>query len=141
MTCEQTIDEHVDVQFGPSDEDEKLNDLLARWHVWASDERTAVGYPTVSPACKHYRASRQYDSDNGAFDQDRENDAMEAFDYCVLLVQQPHRTALAINARNLATGCAVWRSPRLPEDELARALMVSDARAMLVVLLRQRGVM
>lgn len=138
MTMSDLLDiEHESI----ASEDATLNDLLSRWHTWASDERTAEGYPTVSPACKQYRASRQYDSDNGAFDQDRENSTMEAFDHCVQSVHQPHRTALAINARNLATGFSVWRSPRLPEDELQRALMVSDARAMLVVVLRVEGVM
>jgi hypothetical protein len=40
---------------------------------------------------------------------------------------QPWRTALYITAKNHATGVFVWKSPRLPDDKIARALMVSEA--------------
>lgn len=123
------------------DDDATLNDILERWHRWASDERTATGYPTTTVSCRTYRVSRQYDDNNGAMDQDIENVIMAGVDACVTSISQPWRNALHINARNLCTGLAVWRSPRLPEDDLARALMVSDARVMLVDLLRKRGLL
>lgn len=124
-----------------ADADLTLNDLIARWHRWASDERGARGYPTVSAGTEMYRTSRQYDDMNGALDQAVENIIMAGVDGCINEVPQPHRNAIWINARNLACGLTVWHSPRLPEDDLARALMVSDARAMLLDLLRQRGLM
>jgi hypothetical protein len=116
-----------------------LNDLLSRWHTWGCDERTAIGFPSVSPFAKQYRASRQYDDANGALDQDVENVIMAGVDACVWAIPQPYRIALHINARNLCTGVAVWRSPRLPEDPLACAFLVSDARDMLLAKLRDRG--
>jgi hypothetical protein len=122
-------------------DDEALNQLLEDWHRWASDERIALGYPSTAAGTQQYRTSRQYDSHNGALDQDVENVVMSGVDACVNSIPQPHRNALHINARNLATGLTVWRSPRLPEDELARALMVSDARAMLAATLRARGLL
>jgi len=120
-----------------SETDEILNDLLSRWHSWANDARTALGFPTESSSCKFYRPSKQYDWDNGASDQDAENRTMAAFESCVYKVPEPFRTALHFNARNLATGLSVWRSPRLPEDDLARALLLTDARAMLLARLRE----
>lgn len=127
--------------FDIATEDEVLNDLLSRWHSWASDYRTALGYPTMSAGLGQYRASRQYDDCNGALDQDVENIVMAAVDACVSSVPQPFRNAIHINARNLCVGLDVWRSPRLPEDDLARALMVSDARELLLHRLKERGLM
>jgi len=123
------------------DEDLILNDLLSRWHTWASDERTALGYPTTAAGAAQYRCSRQYDDANGALDQDVENVIMSGVDGCINSVSQPWRNALYINARNLSTGSTVWRSPRLPADDLARALLVADARAMLVEHLHARELM
>jgi hypothetical protein len=122
-------------------DDAALNALLEAWHRWASDERTAVGFPSVSPAFQQYRTSRQYDDGNGALDQDVDNVVLAGVEGCINSIPQPYRNALHINARNLCTGLSVWRSPRLPEDELARALMVSDARAMLIDILRERGLL
>jgi hypothetical protein len=139
---EATIDEDrpsLDEPLGIGAEDEALNDLLSRWHSWACDERTALGYPTVSVTAKQYRASRQYDDANGALDQDVENVIMDGVNACVWSIREPFRTALHINARNLSTGAFVWRSPRLPEDQMACAFMVSDARGMLIIKLRDRG--
>ena len=124
-----------------SDEDRIVNDLLARWHHWASDERTARGYRSVSPAFVQFRASRQYDDGNGALDVDVEDRLMRGIDSIVEAIAQPFQTALQINARILCTGAAVWRSPRLPQDELARAFLVSDARALLVARLRRAGLL
>ena len=124
--------------FEIADTDLALNDILSRWHAWASDGRTALGYPTVSVAAKQYRASRQYDDANGSLDQDIESVIMAGVDSCVWALEDPYRTAIHINARNLCTGATVWRSRRLPENDLARALLVSDARDMLVRQLRAR---
>lgn len=122
------------------DTDALLNDLLRRWHGWAVSAPIDIGYPTECPTCRLYRTSRQYDSDNGALDQDADSRVMEAVDHCIARVQQPHRTALYISARNLWTGLAVWSSARLPQDAVERARMVCEARALLLVELRASGI-
>lgn len=115
-----------------AEDDAILNDILSRWHSWAADERTAAGYPTVSPGTADYRTSRQWDWVNGAHDQDVENVIMAGVDGCINAVPQPFRNALQINARNLCTGVSVWRSPRLPADDMARLQLLQQARAMLM---------
>lgn len=135
MTCEAHL------PFEIRDEDLVLNDLLSRWHAWASDWRTALGFPTEAAFAHQYRTSRQHDDGNGALDQDVDNIVMAGVDGCINAIEQPWRNALQINARNLHTGVAVWRSPRLPKDELARALLVSDARALLLKELRARALL
>jgi len=124
-----------------SDEDEIVNDLLSRWWSWAKDDRTARGFPSESAFARQYCASRQYDDENLALHSDLEDRFMRAIDATVDAIAQPFRTALAINARNIATGMAVWASARLPSDELARAFLVHDARALLVKRLREQGLL
>lgn len=121
-----------------NNDDAILNDLLGRWHRWACDYRTAVGYPTAAAYLAQYRTSRQYDDVNGALDGDVENCIMSGVDGCLNSVPQPYRNALHLNARNLVTGLTVWRSPRLPDDDMARAQLVAEARAMLLKRLRVR---
>ncbi len=120
--------------------EEMLSDLLARWHRWSVHTPPATGYYKENPSCKMYRASRQYDTENGAFDTDRENSTMEAIDHAIDRLQQPWKTAVEFNARNLATGVWVWMSPRLPADDIERAHLLMHARAKLLLLLEQRGV-
>jgi hypothetical protein len=124
-----------------SENDEILDDLLSRWDDWAQGERTAVGYYSSSPTFKQYRASRQYDWESGVMDDDHEAARMEAVNACVERIPQPYKTALHFNARNLRTGAAVWRSPRLPENDIERAHIVAEARDMLMLALISDGVM
>jgi hypothetical protein len=128
-------------EFEADEVEEKVNDLLSRWHHWASQFALVAGFATCSSAMEQFRASRQYDSENGAIDQDIENRIMAAVDACIDRVHQPYRTALWINARNLSTGLIVWRSARLPVDALERALLVAEARARLVKVMDQRGLL
>jgi hypothetical protein len=130
-----------DPQFGADGVEEKLNDLLSRWHHWASQFTVVAGYYTSSAGMLQFRASRQYDSENGALDQEVENKTMAAVDWCIDRVRQPYRTALAINARNLCTGASVWTSARLPTDSMQRALLVAEARSLLARQLDGRGVL
>lgn len=120
--------------------DELLNDLLSRWHRFAASTPPNTGFPKANAACKLYRTSRQYDTDNGAFDSDGEAAIMEAVDHAIDSMEQPWRTAVEFNARNLATGTGVWRSPRLPADGIERAHLVMHARAKLLLLLERGGV-
>lgn len=117
-----------------------LNDLLARWHSWCVSRSPAIGYPSEAAGCRLYRASRQHDSDNGALDTDAEARTLAIVDFCIDRLDQPYRTAVQFNARNLATGSAVWISPRLPADQVERAAMVVEGRLRLLLLLRREGV-
>jgi len=131
----------MDTEIGVDDVEKQINDLLSRWHRWSCQFAYVAGYDTVSPAMEQFRASRQYDSENGALDQDVENVIMAAVDACIDRVPQPYRTALGINARNLCTEANVWSSARLPQDSMQRALMVAEARALLADVLRTRGML
>lgn len=123
-----------------NESDELLNDLLSRWFRFATSTPPVTGFPKQNASCKLYRASRQYDDQNGALDSDSESSIMEAVDGAIELMEQPWRTAVEFNARNLALGWAVWRSPRLPQSDIERAHLVMHARAKLLILLESRGV-
>lgn len=120
--------------------DELISDLIRRWHVWSVSTPPNTGYYKANPSCKLYKTSRQYDDSNGALDSDAENGIMEAVDHAIDCMEQPWRTAIAFNARNLATNLAVWNSPRLPVDEIERAHLVMHARAKLLLILESNGV-
>lgn len=120
--------------------DELLNDLLRRWHRYAATFGPAIGYPTTNAACRLYRVSRQYDDQNSALDGDLEAQTLRAVGYAIDRLEQPWRTAVHFNARNLATGVVVWQSPRLPVDELERAHLLMHARAKLLILLESDGI-
>lgn len=123
-----------------NDQEELISDLLRRWHIRAVSTPPLTGYYTSNPACKLYRVSRQYDTDNGALDTDQDGQILEVVGYAIDQLEQPYKTAVEFNARNLATGAAVWRSPRLPADDIERAQLVVVARGKLLVLLRSAGV-
>lgn len=118
-----------------------LNDLLSRWHAWSSAYSFGKGYPSVDSACRDSRTSRQYDDSNGALDAAVENRIMEAFDAAASAVPQPYLTALQFQARNFHSRAQVWKSPRLPDDEIERAVLLMEARNMLMRALARSGVM
>ena len=124
-----------------ADINQVLNDLLARWHVWSSSYSFGKGYPSVDSACRDSRTSRQYDDTNGALDAGVENRIMEAFDAAVWTIEQPHLTALQFQARNFHARVAVWKSPRLPDDDMERAVILMEARNRLMKALARSGVM
>lgn len=105
----------------------QLDDVLVRWHWWAASERDGAGYPAETSYCRMYRASRQYDDSNGALDAGIEGKLMQAVDSAIHQLARLERIALAIDARNLATGCRVWSSAALPDGEGLVALM-AEAR-------------
>lgn len=102
--------------------------LLVFWHryQWTRD-LSALDYPHECPSTKGYRTSRQYDSDNGAFETDARGELAERIGNIVDSITEPYRTALYVLARNRATGSMVWSSPRLPTDEIERMSVVSRA--------------
>lgn len=109
-------------------EAEHLNDLLARWHAWCAGNVVGVGYPVVNAASRLYRPSRQYDDQNGALDAGVDAVLMEGVNAIIEQIGQPHRTALAVQARNLQVRAQVWSSPRLPSDPMERAVLLVAAR-------------
>lgn len=121
--------------------DAALDQLLIIWHTWASSEQVGQGYYSESPGTKMYRASRQYDYDNGAIDSDVDTALAAGVDRIVHAMPDPHRTAICVNARNLKTGRAVWRSARLPQDMQETAVILMEARNQLMRRLQAAGLM
>lgn len=107
---------------------EQISSLLAQWHVWSAGFAVTNGYPAINATCRTARSSRQYDDANGSLDAHVDHLLMEAMDAVMDGIAQPWRTALCVQARNLATGYGVWSSPRLPACPLARAELLCAAR-------------
>ena len=124
-----------------AERDAVLDDILSRWHHWASKASPCRGYAPRSCGFVQYRASRQYDDQNGALDTDLEADTMATVDFQVREMADPWRSAIYANARNLCLGLTVWSSPRLPADPLARAAVLVEARHSLTQRLLMAGVM
>jgi len=111
------------------------------WHNWASAEQVGQGYPSEAAGMKLYRVSRQYDTDNGALDGDVDAELGAAVDSVVQSLQDPYKTAIHINAKNLKAGTNEWGSQRLPLDPLELAKIVAEARAKTTSLIQARGLM
>lgn len=107
-----------------------LIDMLCLWWRCESQWMPVAGYPHECPSTHGYRASRQHDDGNGAFETDERGRLAISIGEAVQRVPEPHRTALYFLARNRATGAQVWMSPRLPIDPDERAEMVSAALEM-----------
>jgi hypothetical protein len=123
-----------------NDTDELLNDLLRRWHLRELHAKADTGYYTENTTCKLYRTSRQHDDSNGALDSDQDSSRLEAVGHCIDMMDQPWKTAVEFNARDLALGASGRRSPRLPVDDMERAHLLLHARAKLLILLERAGV-
>ncbi len=118
---------------------ELLDSLLSEWHRWAQGFSPVAGHGT-SAMFTGVRSSRQWDSQDDANDGGLHNTQMKAIDFNVGELCDVYRTALQFNARNLATGRAVWTSPRLPTDLETRAQVLGLARSALIARLRDAGV-
>lgn len=117
-----------------------LDGLLADWHQW-SNAYQAVAAHGVSAMFVGVRSSRQWDTQDDVTDAGLHNGKMESVDFHVNQLIPLHRTALGIQAKNLATGYSVWRSARLPEDVAQRAAILGEARGLLMARLVTAGVM
>lgn len=122
-----------------------LDDLLSRWHSWA---RAYIPIPTcgADPMFRNVKISKTWDSTSDAFDDELNNRLMEAIDFQVSeMPDEPparaYRSAIYVLARNLSTGRSVWLSPRLPKDQMERAVIVLEARNILTRRLLSAGVM
>ena len=116
-----------------------LDDLLGDWHVWAQADKLIPGH-SKSAMFQSVRASRQWDSENDVTDCSLHNAKMKAIDFHVGELCDVYRTAICNNARNIVTGVAVWSSARLPQDTIKRHQLILDARASLLMRLRDAGV-
>ena len=116
-----------------------LDDLLIEWHRWAQGYKPVQSHGT-SAMFSGMRSSRQYDSENEVTDQVIHSQQMKAIDFHISELCDVFRTALGINARNLATGKSVWSSARLPEDHDERVKILILARTGLICRLRDAGI-
>lgn len=117
--------------------DARLDDLLIRWH------RYTAGYSLhKKPGCSPvFRDAKTWS--RSARDEEQESQAeravMRVLDEQIDSVPQPWRTALAVQARNLATGFDVWTSPRLPASKAEREVLLLEARTRLLRILVAAG--
>lgn len=118
-----------------------LNQILSDWHQWQIGYSHGKGFPGTAAGMEQYRVSRQYDFDNGAMDAELHGSTMKAIDFQVSEMVDPFRTAIYLNARNIAVKCNVFRSPRLPQDEIACLKIIAEARDILIGRLEKAGVM
>lgn len=117
-----------------------FDDLLRRWHHWSAGYRPIADVGS-SPMFKQAKPGRQYETQYDLAEQSLENSAMESVDFHVYELQPAQRTAIQINARNIATGRSVWRSVRLPEDIGERTIVLAGARMALMRRLIDAGIL
>lgn len=124
--------------------DNRLDDLLAMSHQYRSGYSVGRGYSGRDPTCRDFQTPTHFDWKNGALDgHNDEVIAKATADAIDTIPNAPRRwnTALAFDARNSATGAAVWSSPVLPKDREELAVLVLEARTMLLDRLRKAGVL
>lgn len=111
---EQPFAEQYDVRHLNS----TLDEILKEWHCWSAGDRVGCGYSGRSASCVvGPSAAMQWEIAD-----------LEAVDAVIDRIDQPHRTALAFNARNLNSRAQVWSSPRLPIDQQERQVLLMEAR-------------
>lgn len=117
-----------------------FDDLLCQWHHWSKGYRPMADVGS-SPMFHQCKSGRQYESQYELVEQALDDDAMRSVEFHVYELPPTQRTAIQINARNLATGRSVWRSVRLPADSVERAIVLAGARAALLVRLVDAGIL
>ena len=116
-----------------------LNDLIVEWWRWSKGWTGVAGYNTCA-MFHDVKSSRQWDSETDVLDGSLHNSQMKAVDFHIGELDATHRTAIQIQARNLATGASVWRSPRLPTDPNELAKVITEAKLALLKRLDVAGV-
>lgn len=94
------------------DQNAILDSYLAEWHEWAKGEQHARGYGNSSAGLSGYRPSRQHNIDDLYVETDKST--MQTIDFHVGEMDEPYRAAIYMEAKNLAAGRHVFRSPRVP---------------------------
>lgn len=122
-----------------TDQSAILDDLLQSWHRWAQGEQHADGFASTSAGLSDWRCSRQWDDTNGALDGELDKSTMKTVDFQVSQMADPYRAAIHMNAKNLAAGRDVFRSPRVPAG-IEGANILKTARATLTIRLVNAGV-
>ena len=116
-----------------------LSDLLASWHKWAKGWSGVTAHGSCAMFTEMV-TSRQWDSSDDLIDGSLHNSKMQAIDFNVGELPPVQRTAIQIQARNLATGVNVWSSARLPTDLEERTIILMEARNALMRRLYSAGV-
>lgn len=117
-----------------------LDSLLSEWHRWAKGYKHIGGINTT-PMFREVTLGRQWDSIADIVDDSIELDTMVSVDAIIMAMDEMHRTSLQIQARNLHTGKSVWCSARLPEDVNQRAVILAEARTLLIAKLQNAGIL
>lgn len=131
-----------------NDSDQILDDLLARWHHWMSGTPINGVDRLDDPAFRDAQRRDGWDSSDDLLDRESEQKLMKIIDFQVGGderaqggMDNPHRTAIYILARNCCTGKKVWYSERLPADPEELGILIQEARNILVKRLIKAGVM
>lgn len=122
----------------------RLDRYMADWYAWRRTYQMVRGYSAHDSTCRDHRASSRYDWQNGveeARGDEITNKGVDAAMDRVPNEPQPWNTFLQFEAMNLATGAAVWHSPRLPADPAVLEVLRREARNRLLLELRRGGVM
>ena len=123
-----------------NEQHEILDSLLSEWHHWARSEPLQ---PTrgADPMFRNAKSAKGWDSTSDVIEDEIRDKTMKAIDFHVGEMQDPHRSAIYIHARNCYTGRKVWLSPRLPTDPMERAVILMEAMNQLMRRLLSAGVM
>ena len=116
-----------------------LDDLLVQWHYWCRSYRHMCDIGS-SAMFKEAKTQRVWDTVAEIVADEIDTGRMAAVDFHVSELEPLHRTALQIQARNLATGKHVWTSARLPTDLAERSAILGEARKLLMSRLVLAGV-
>ena len=124
--------------------DNRLDDLLAMSHQYRAGYSVGRGYSGRDSTCRDFQTPTHFDWKNGALDGHNDEVIAKAIaDAVDTIPNAPRRwnTALAFEARNLASRAAVWSSPVLPTNRDELEVLVLEARTMLLDRLRRDGVL
>lgn len=119
-----------------------LDALLMLMHMAENADSFVQGYPKEAAGMKMYKTPNRYGSDGFTFDDEAQAlHAGETVSMIVTDMQDPYRTSLRIEARNLKTGIKAWTSARLPLCPIEREVIRSEARNMLARKLQSLGLL
>lgn len=116
-----------------------LDDILSRWHFHCK-HFNPVPVCGADPMFRNAVSPKGWDTTADIADDTVNCAQMKAVDFHVGEMQDPHRAAIHILARNCYTGRSVWISPRLPANSEERAVIVLEARNQLTRRLIAAGV-
>lgn len=124
--------------------DNRLDELLVMWHHFRSSYSVGRGFAGKDATCRDFQTPTHWDWKNGALEGRVDAITAKAVSDAVdVIPNTPRRwnTALAFEARNLASHAVVWSSPVLPKDKEELEVLVLEARTMLLVQLKKSGVL